>query len=52
MTCGSLKVACEDGFQVVSKDAKELVQMVQSHVKNMHHKAVSEKDVMAMAKHP
>ena len=52
MGCGKLKVECEDGFQVISKDAHELVHMVQTHVKNMHHKAVSESDVMAMAKHP
>jgi predicted small metal-binding protein len=52
MGCGMLKVECEDGFQVVSKDSKELVHMVQTHVKNMHQKAVSEHEVMAMAKHP
>jgi len=52
MGCGKLKVECEDGFQVISKDAHELVHMVQTHVKSMHHKAVSESEVMAMAKHP
>jgi predicted small metal-binding protein len=52
MSCGMMKVACEDGFEVMSKDKNELVHMVQTHVKNMHHKAVTEHDVMAMAKHP
>ena len=52
MSCGAMKVACEDGFEVVTKDQKELVAMTQMHVKNMHHKAVSEHEVMAMAKHP
>ncbi len=52
MGCGMLKVACDDGFQLVSKDKAELVGMVQRHVEHMHHKKVSEADVLAMAKHP
>jgi hypothetical protein len=52
MGCGMLKVACDDGFQVVTKDHKELVAMTQMHVDRQHHKKVSEAEVMKMAKHP
>lgn len=52
MGCGMMKVACDDGFEVVTKDRKELVTMTQMHLKNMHDKSVSEHDVLAMAKHP
>ncbi len=36
MGCGMMKVACDDGFEVVTKDKKELVTMTQMHLKNMH----------------
>lgn len=52
MTCGGMKVACEDGFSVVTNDKKELVALTQWHVQNAHHKTVSEAEVMAMSKHP
>ncbi|MGD0588912.1 MAG: DUF1059 domain-containing protein [Thermoplasmata archaeon] len=52
MGCGKLKVACEDGFEVVSKKEHELVKYVQQHVKSEHGKDVSHAEVMAMAKHP
>jgi hypothetical protein len=52
MGCGLMKVACDDGFEVVTKDKKELVAMTQMHVQSMHHKAVTEHEVMAMSKHP
>jgi predicted small metal-binding protein len=52
MGCGALKVTCEDGFEIVSKDQKELVTMTQHHVKNTHHKDISHEEVMKMAKHP
>jgi hypothetical protein len=52
MGCGAMKVACEDGFEVVTKDQKELVALTQWHVQHAHHKAVTEHEVMAMSKHP
>jgi hypothetical protein len=52
MTCGAMKVACDDGFQVVSKDKHEIVALTQWHVDHSHRKKVSESDVMAMVKHP
>jgi predicted small metal-binding protein len=52
MGCGKLKVACEDGFEVISKKEHELVKYVQMHVKEHHGKDVSRDDVMKMAKHP
>jgi hypothetical protein len=52
MGCGSMKVACEDGFEVVTKDQKELVAMTQWHVEHAHHKKVTEAEVMKMSKHP
>lgn len=52
MGCGKLKVACDDGFEVVSKDQKELIALVQWHGQNSHHKQLSESDVLGMARHP
>ncbi len=52
MGCGKWKVACEDGFEVISKDQKELVALTQWHVKNAHHKDVSPAEVLQMSKHP
>lgn len=52
MGCGALKVACDDGFEVVSKDHKELVSLVQWHGEHAHHMKMSEDEVMKMAKHP
>lgn len=47
-----LKVACDDGFEVVTKDPKELVSMVQWHTEHKHGKAAHADEVMKMAKHP
>jgi predicted small metal-binding protein len=44
------KVACEDGFEVVSSKEHELVKYVQQHVKELHNKDVSHEEVMKMAK--
>jgi hypothetical protein len=52
MGCGRLKVACEDGFEVVSKDEKELVALTQWHTEHTHSKKVSHEEVLKMAKHP
>ncbi len=52
MGCGRLKVACEDGFEVITKDQNELVSLVQWHTKNAHHKDTSHAEVIKMAKHP
>jgi hypothetical protein len=52
MGCGRMKVACEDGFEVVTKDKGELVALTQWHVDHAHHKKVSEAEVMSMSKHP
>jgi len=52
MGCGAMKVACDDGFEVVTKNKGELVTMVQWHVDHAHHKKVTEAEVMAMSKHP
>ena len=52
MSCGAMTVKCDDGFQVITKNQGELVQMVQMHVQSAHNRAVTESDVMAMAKHP
>lgn len=46
------KVECDDGFQVVSRDPKELAALTQWHVKNAHHKDVSHQEVLKMARHP
>jgi len=47
-----MKVACEDGFEAVSKDKKELVAVVGWHLEHTHQKRASEAEIMAMAKHP
>jgi hypothetical protein len=47
-----MKVAWDDGFPVVTKDQHELVSLTQWHVEPVHHKKVSETEVMGMAKHP
>lgn len=52
MSCGSTKVACDDGFEVVSKDEGELVRHVQMHAKSAHNKDLSHAEVMKMAMHP
>jgi predicted small metal-binding protein len=52
MGCGLMKVACDDGFEVITKDQKELVALVGWHVKNAHHKDLPESEIMKMAKHP
>jgi hypothetical protein len=52
MGCGRMKVACEDGFEVVTKDKGELVALTQWHVDHAHHKKVTEAEVLAMSKHP
>lgn len=52
MGCGRLKVACDDGFEVVSKSEPELVALTQWHVKNMHQRDVSRDEVLKMARHP
>jgi predicted small metal-binding protein len=52
MGCGRMKVECADGFEVVTKDAKELVSVVGWHLKHTHQKEVPEADIMKMAKHP
>jgi predicted small metal-binding protein len=52
MGCGRLKVTCEDGFEVVTKDHNDLVALTQWHTKNTHQKGTSRDEVMMMAKHP
>jgi predicted small metal-binding protein len=52
MGCGRLKVTCEDGFEVVSKDQHELVSLVQWHGKHAHQKDMNKDDIIKMAKHP
>jgi predicted small metal-binding protein len=52
MGCGRLKVACEDGFEVVSKDNAELVSLTQWHLEHAHHKKAGHDEIMKMAKHP
>ena len=52
MGCGRWKVACTDGFEVVSKDQKELVALVQWHTKHTHQKEETADEIMKMAKHP
>ncbi|MGB7123864.1 MAG: hypothetical protein WBE40_03285 [Thermoplasmata archaeon] len=52
MGCGRMKVACEDGFEVVTKDKGELVALTQWHVDHSHHKQATEAEVMAMSTHP
>ncbi len=45
-----LKVACDDGFEVVSSKEHELVQHVQMHLKDLHQKIVSREEILKMAK--
>jgi predicted small metal-binding protein len=52
MGCGAMKVACDDGFEVVTKDQNELVSLVQWHTKNIHHKEASREEILKMSKHP
>jgi hypothetical protein len=52
MGCGKMKVACDDGFEVVTKDKHELVSLTQWHLEHVHHKKVSESEVLGMSKHP
>jgi len=47
-----MKVECDDGFSVVTKDKHELVSLTQWHTEHAHHKKVSEAEVLAMSKHP
>ncbi len=52
MGCGRMKVECADGFEVITKDQKELVATVGWHLKNTHQKELPEAEIMKMAKHP
>ena len=52
MSCGSMKVTCEDGFEVTAKNQDELVNAVQHHLKTTHQKQASRDEIMKMAKHP
>jgi predicted small metal-binding protein len=52
MGCGRMKVECADGFEVVTKDSKELVALVGWHLKSAHHKEAPEAEILKMAKHP
>ncbi|HTP56016.1 MAG TPA: hypothetical protein VML53_05045 [Thermoplasmata archaeon] len=47
-----MKIACDDGFELVTKDQKELVSMTRMHLENTHHRSVSDPEILAMAKHP
>jgi len=52
MGCGAMKIACSDGFEIVTKDQKELVAMTQWHGEHAHHKKMTEAEILGMAKHP
>jgi len=52
MGCGKMKVACADGFEVVSSDKNELIALVQWHGKHKHNEEFSSDAVMKMSKHP
>ena len=52
MGCGAMKVQCDDGFEIVTKNKGELVAMVQWHGEHSHHKKFSEAEILGMAKHP
>jgi hypothetical protein len=52
MGCGKWKVACADGFEVVSGDQNELVSLVQWHGKHKHNEEFTQEAVLKMAKHP
>jgi len=45
-----LKVACDDGFEVVSSKEHELVEHVQMHLKSLHQKVASHDEILKMAK--
>lgn len=45
-----MKVACDDGFEVVSAKEHELVQHVQMHLKELHQKIASHDEILKMAK--
>ncbi|HKS59921.1 MAG TPA: hypothetical protein VJS68_03995 [Thermoplasmata archaeon] len=47
-----MKVACEDGFELVTTDRKELVDLVQWHGQHAHQKRMSEEEVLKMSRHP
>lgn len=44
------RISCDPmcGFAVQSHDEKELISMVKSHVKQMHHKNVTESELKKM----
>jgi hypothetical protein len=52
MGCGKMKIACDDGFEVVTKDQRELVAVASWHLEHAHHAKKSEAEILAMAKHP
>ncbi len=52
MGCGKMKIACDDGFEVVTKDKAELVAVTGWHLEHAHHMKRSESEIMAMSKHP
>ncbi len=52
MGCGKLKIACDDGFEVVTGDKKELVAVTSWHLEHAHHKKAAEAEILGMAKHP
>lgn len=52
MGCGKLRVACDDGFEVVSKDEHEVVSLTQWHLKHTHQKDASREEILKMARHP
>ncbi|MGA8537163.1 MAG: hypothetical protein WB789_07205 [Thermoplasmata archaeon] len=45
-----MKVACDDGFEVISTKEHELVQHVQMHLKDLHQKVASHEEIVKMAK--
>jgi predicted small metal-binding protein len=52
MGCGRMKVECADGFEVVTKDQKELMATVHWHLQHTHQKDVPDAEILKMAKHP
>ena len=52
MTCGRMKVACADGFEVVTENKGELVALTNWHLEHSHQKKLSEAEIMGMVKHP
>lgn len=47
-----MKIGCDDGFEIVTKDKNELVAMTSWHLEHSHKMKKSESEIMAMAKHP